>query len=182
MVIEMKVAKIKSKKTTKNIETKEEYSIKNMFKIVLIILIVFGVFYFITTLLIDRRKVEDSNSQAVIDSSKITLSQILNRVDEEYYVIATRKSLYESSYVETNYIQLYNNYINKYKQKENAYPVYYVDLDNALNKKYIGEEMNITNEISELVLNDEVLFKIKSGKIEKTYIGKEEILDKLSRL
>ena len=29
---------------------------------------------------------------------------------------------------------------------------------------------------------NEVLFKIKSAKIEKTYVGNEEILDKLSRL
>ena len=31
-------------------------------------------------------------------------------------------------------------------------------------------------------LNDDVLFRIKDGKISKTYIGKDKIIDKLSTL
>jgi hypothetical protein len=101
----------------------------------------------------------------------------LNRKETEYYVIATKPSLYES-----NYISLYNNYINKYKQKEDSYSFYYVDLDNALNKNYMSGDLSITSDISKLQLNDEVLFKIKDGIIEKYYVGKDKILDKLSKM
>lgn len=179
----MKVAKIKKQAQKENINSVETYSLKSMIKILISLLVIFGIFYFITVLLIDNRKEEDSNSSpAVIDSSKITLSQLLNRKEEEYYVIATQESLYESSYIETNYIEFYNNYINSYKQEENSIAFYYVDLDSALNKKFLGEELNITNNIQELKLNDEILFKIVDGKIENYYVGKDEILDKLSEL
>lgn len=183
MVIGMKVAKIRKKEKTTEAEQQESYSIKSMIKILIILLAIFGIFYLVTTILVKDRGVNDSdNLTSVIDSSKITLSQLLNRSEEEYYVIATKSSLYESSYIETNYIEFYNNYINQYKQNEDSLPFYYVDLDSALNKNYFGDELNITDEISKLKLNDEVLFKINNGKIQKTYIGKEDILDKLSRL
>lgn len=178
----MKIAKIRKKEEKKKESVTEEYSLKGMMKILVILLIIFGVFYFITTLLVKTSEDENDNSNVVVDSSKITVSQLLNRNDEEYYVIATKKSLYESSYVKTDYIEIYNNYINQYKQEENSLSFYYIDLDDALNKKYLSDKLNITNEISEIKLNDEILFKIKNGKIEKTYVGKDKIMDKLSRL
>ena len=182
MVIEMKVAKIKKKESKEVVSVEEQYSLKGMLKIIIILLVIFGIFYFITTLLIKDKNNNENNSVAVIDTSKITLSQLLNRKEDEYYVIAVKSSLYESSYLDTDYISFYNEYINSYKQKEEALSFYYIDLDDALNKKYFGTELNITEDISSLMLNDEVLFKINNGKIEKTYVGKDKILDKLSRL
>ena len=180
--MEMKVAKVRKKTNETKLEHEETYSIKSLIKILIVLVIVFGAFYFITTLLVKNRGREDEKHISVIDSSKIILSQLLNRNEEEYYVLATKASLYQSSYVETDYIEFYNNYINKYAQEEDALTFYYVDLDSALNKKYYDEELNITEDFSKLKLNDEVLFKIKEGKIEKTYVGKDNILDKLSRL
>lgn len=182
MVIEMKVARIKKKESKEAVSVEEGYTLKGMLKIVIILLVIFGIFYFITTLLVKVNKNDDNNSVEVIDSTKITLNQLLNRLEEEYYVIATKSSLYESSYLNTDYTSIYKEYINTYKQKDDSLSFYYVDLDNALNKSYFGNELNITDNISELKLNDEVLFKINNGKIEKTYIGKDKILDKLSRL
>lgn len=178
----MKVAKIKKESKKDQLIQEETYSIKNLIKILIILLLIFGVFYFITTLFVKEKNVNDGNSTGVIDNSKITLSQILSQKENEYYVIATKKSLYDSSYIKTNYIGLYNEYINKYKQKEDSLAFYFVDLDNALNKKYLSDKLNIVDEISELKINDEVLFKIKNKKIEKSYVGKDKIIDKLSRL
>ena len=70
----------------------------------------------------------------------------------------------------------------KYKSKEKTLPFYYINLDDALNKKYIGEKMSVSDDITKLQLNDEVLFKIKNGKIEKKCVGKDAIIDKLSKL
>ena len=182
MVIEMKVAKIKKKELKEAVNNVEEYSLAKMGKIIGILLVLFVAFYFITVVVVKNRGQEETNNPVVVDSSKITLSQLLNRKEDEYYVIATKSSLYGNSYVSTDYADFYNTYINKYKQKEEALPFYYVDLDSALNKNYFGEELNITDDISKLKLNDEVLFKVKNKKIEKTYVGKDKILDKLSRL
>ena len=161
----MKVAKIKKSSVKEQPVLEETYSIKSMIIILIILLLIFAGFYFVTTFLVKDRKIEGDNSTAVIDTSKITLSQLLSQKDKEYYVIATKKSLYDSSYIETNYIGLYDEYINKYSQEEESLKFYYVDLDDALNKKYLSTELNITNEVSELKLNDEVLFKIKNNKI-----------------
>ena len=177
----MKKARIKNQVKKQEIKPTEEYTLKGMLKISIIVLLVFGIFYFITTLLI-KPAVDENDGNIVFDSSKITLSQLLTRKQNEYYVIATKKSLYESSYIETNYIEMYNNYINEYKQQEDSLEFYYIDLDDSLNKQYISDELNITDEISNLKVNNEVLFKIKDGKIEKTYVGKEKIIDKLSRI
>ena len=145
----MKVAKIRKKAEIKKETMGETYSVNNMVKILVILLLIFGIFYGITILLVKNNKQEDNNPVSVIDSTKITLSQLLNRSEDEYYVIATKASLYESAYVETNYIEFYNNYINQYKQEEESLKFYYVDLDSALNKKYYTDELTITNELSE---------------------------------
>ena len=84
----MKIAKIKKQPQKEIANSVETYSFKSMIKILISLLVIFGIFYFITILLIDNRKLEDvGSSPAVIDSSKITLSQLLNRKEDEYYVI-----------------------------------------------------------------------------------------------
>lgn len=178
----MKVAKIRKSSQKEQQIQEETYSIKGMIKILIILLLIFGIFYFITTIFVKEKNISEENSTTVIDNSKIILNQILLQKEREYYVIATKKSLYDSSYIQTDYIRLYNEYINKYSQEEGSLKFYYVDLDDALNKKYFSDKLNIVNEISKLEINDEVLFKIKNKKIEKTYIGKDKIIDKLSRL
>ena len=82
-----------------------------MVKILLILSLIFVIFYVATIFLVKEPKINNEDSDVVIDSTKIILNQLLNRNEKEYYVIATKASLYESSYVETNYIQFYNNQI-----------------------------------------------------------------------
>jgi len=180
----MKVAKKKLQKKEEIKEVVESYTIKNMIAIVISICIVFAIFYVITTFVVkDNNKIQNnSNNVAVIDSTKIVLSQLLNRKEKEYYVIATKNNISDNSYIDSNYLSLYNNYINDYKAKENSIPFYYVNLDDALNKNYLSSELKITNEIKELRLNDEVLFKIKEGKIEESFVGSDNILKYLSSL
>ena len=178
----MKTARIRKKEVKEQKVEQQEYSLKSMAIILLIISIVFCLFYFLTTLLA-KPATNDEQTQSVIDNSKITMSQLLNRNQDEYYVLAIKESLYnKSGYIDTDYIKIYNSYINKYTQKDNSLNFYYIDLDNALNKNYFGEKLNITENLEKILLNDEVLFKIKKGKIEKTYIGKDKIIDKLSRI
>ena len=110
--------------------------------------------------------------------TKITLNNLLNRKSDEYYVLATK----QSENPQANYTQLYNNYINAYKTKENALPFYNVDLSDAINKNYLSNKLNITNEITELKLNDEILFRIKNGEIKEYFVGKTKILDALSKI
>lgn len=165
-------------KEEKQIE-KDTYSLKNLLSITIIIVVILVVFYFITTLVVDPVEENNINNTITeIDSTKITLNNLLNRKESEYYVLATK----ESNNSQVNYIMLYNNYINEYTKGDKALTFYSVNLNDALNKNYIGEKLNISNEISEIKLNDEVLFEIKDGKIEKYFVGSKDILQVLSNL
>lgn len=179
----MKKAKlIKNNNQNRQLES-NPYSIKNLFIIVLIISVVFSLFYLITYLLVKPvQNSNESNEITEFDSTKITLSHLLDRNENEYFVLVTKESLYDGYNSKINYSELYNNYISNYKATENSLQFYYVDLDDALNKNYISEDLNISNNINQIKLNNEVLFKIKNKKIEEYYVGNSDILKVLKEL
>ena len=180
----MKKAKIvKTTKKKEKVSEQESYSLKNLIRIIIILLVILSVFYFITTLVIEPVEQGKSNTQQTeVDATKITLNNILDRSEKEYYVLATMESLYDNINSEIKYLELYNNYITEYSSLENALPFYNVDLDDALNKNYIGDKLYISNDISEIKLNDEVLFKIKNKQIDEYFVGSKDILEVLSDL
>ena len=181
----MKKAKIvtKAKKEDKK-EITESYSLKDLLKIVLTLLIVFAVFYFITVLVVkpNNNNSGHDNSNVQIDSSKITISNLLNRSESEYYVLATKASLYEGISSKMNYSEIYNKYISDYKSKDDSSKFYEVDLDDAFNKRYLSDDLNISDDLEEMQINDEVLFKISNHKIEAYYVGSDSIIKALSSL
>ena len=180
----MKKAKLikTNKKEQKTVE-QDTYSLKNLIRIIIVLVVILGIFYLITTLVVDPVKKDNANNSATqIDSTKITLNNLLNRKEEEYYVLATKESLYDSANSKIDYSGLYNNYIKEYTSLEDALTFYNVDLDDALNKNYISDELNITDDLSKIKLNDEVLFKIENGEIEEYFVGSKDILEELSDL
>ena len=84
----MKKAKLikTDKKEEKQIE-KDTYSLKSLLSIIEIITIILGIFYFITTLVVHPvEENEVNNAITEIDSTKITLNNLLNRKESEYYI------------------------------------------------------------------------------------------------
>lgn len=178
----MRKAKIKNSNKDKKVEIeKEEFSLKKMALVIIILMLIFVSFYFITTLVVKPVEETENISSTQIDSSKITLNHLLDRKEKEYYVLATKKSVYSSN-KDVNYVEIYNKYINDYSKNDYALPIYIVELENALNKNFVGEELKITEDLNQLKLNDEVLFEIKDGKINKYYVSNSEIVKKLSSL
>ncbi len=177
----MKKAKIKNKVQKQKVEINETYSFKTMIITIIILIIVFLLFYLITTLVVkpnsDNKEYNDSMTE--IDDTKITLNHLLDRNKEEYYVLATMKSMYPS---DVNYNEIYDKYITDYSSKENALDFYKIDLDDALNKNYVGNDLNITESLENMKLNNEILFKIKNGKIDSYYVGNSKIINVLSSL
>lgn len=180
----MKAARIRKNNKKENVETIEQgYSVKTMLLLTLILAIVFIIFYFITTLVVKPVEQIENKPITELDLSKITVNNIFNRSEEEYYVLATQKSLYsKSNYSSINYEDIYNKYINDYSSKEESLPFYTVDLDDAFNKAYVGTDLNVTENLDDLMLNNEVLFKISDGKISKYYVGNTEIVKALKKL
>lgn len=176
----MKKAKlIKNNKKQETQIEKDSYSLKSFLLIILVLVIILGIFYFITTLVAKPvNPVDTNNGITIIDETKITLSNLLNRKEKEYYVLATK----QNNNTQANYQTLYNNYINEYKKQEDALTFYNINLDDALNKSYISDKLNISNDLSELKVNDDILFKIKDNKIEEYFAGSKNILKELSTL
>lgn len=175
----MKKAKLVKNNKKQEIIEKDSYSLKSFLLIILVLVIILGIFYFITTLVVKPvNPTDNDNGVTIIDETKITLNNLLNRKEKEYYVLATK----QNNNKEANYQTLYNNYINEYKKQENALTFYNINLDDALNKGYISDKLNISNDLSELKVNDDILFKIKDNKIEEYFAGSKNILNQLSTL
>ena len=182
----MKKAKIA--KTAKKQEIIEnEYSIKQMVIITVSLVAIFGIFYFITSLIVHPTKelesiIDNKDDNYDFKFTEILFNHLLDREEKEYYVIAAKNSESIKINNDANYKVVYDKYIEDYSDKEDALTFYGIDLDDTLNKAYINEELNITNDLSKLKINDDVLFKIKEGKIEKYFVGNKAILEELNKL
>jgi len=103
------------------------------------------------------------------------------RKEDEYFVLATEKN--ESVYQDVDYSEIYASHIKNYNNFGiTIHNFYYVDLNDALNKNYIGDKVNITDDLEKLKVNDDVLFKIKNKKIEASYVGNKKIIEALTNL
>lgn len=170
--------KIKQKRIKEQPVTLDDnYQAKNMFIIIIIIVVLLVPLYFITTLVIDNNKKEDEvveKTPVTIQTEKILVGQLLNRPNELYYVIAYKK--------DNKMVTLFNNYINDYKKNEDHLEFYKIDLDDGLNKGYIGDDTNITENLKDLKLSDTTLFKIVNGTIDSYYVGNENVIDALKEI
>lgn len=171
--------KIKQKKVKEQpVTLNDNYQAKNMFIIIIVIVVLLVPLYFITTLVLDNNKQEQqqtSNNKPVeIQSEKILVGQLLNRLDSSYYVIAYKK--------DNKMATLFNQYITDYKKKEEHLNFYKIDLDEGLNKNYISDETNITDDLKNLKISDTVLFKIVDGKIDNYYVGNNDVIDALKEI
>lgn len=170
--------KIKQKKIKQQPVTIEEnYPAKNMFIIIIIILLLLVPLYFITKLVINNDKeveTQEESTPVKIQTEKILVGQLLNRNKPSYYVIAYKK--------DNKMINLFNQYISDYKNKEEHLEFYKIDLDDGLNKGYISDTTNITDELKDLKISDTTLFKIIDGKIDSYYIGNTDVVNALKEI
>lgn len=152
----------------------ESFKIKNVIIILLIIMIVFVSFYFITKYVLEHKKDDTPAIESVIDREKIIFGQMFNRSDSEYYVIA-----YDSSEKSKD---IYNKYIDKYSSKEGSIKVYEIDLKDDFNKSYIANKSNIVSDVDELKVSGDTLFKIKDKNIVEYKEGSNDISSYLKEI
>lgn len=152
----------------------ESFKIKNVIIILLIIMIVFVSFYFITKYVLEHKKDDTPAVESVIDREKIIFGQMFNRSDSEYYVIA-----YDSSEKSKD---IYNKYIDKYSSKEGSIKVYEIDLKDDFNKSYIANKSNIVSDVDELKVSGDTLFKIKDKNIVEYKEGSNDISSYLKEI
>ncbi|MCI8394565.1 MAG: hypothetical protein HFH86_03680 [Bacilli bacterium] len=151
---------------------------QEMLHFVIVLLIIVGivlVVYFASKVFVmDKSLFQVAYQDGKINSERAIVGTIFNRPNKEYYVLLYPESISKAVY----YSSLSTNYTSK---QENALPLYHVDLDNELNKKYYvgsdGESNPKAKNVSELKFKTLTLIKIKNGKIDK-YLEKEEDIQK----
>ncbi len=104
---------------------------------------------------------------AEIQTEKITCGSILNRKDEEYFVLAYDMKADNAS-LYTSLTEAYNNATKKIS-------LYKVDLGNSRNQICQGDTLSITNDVKNLKLTNPTLLKVKNGKIVATINNYDEI-------
>lgn len=167
--------KIKKKISKKEpVMTNDSYQFKSFIIIVVVLLVLSVMLYLITNLVIKEEKTEKQTEEETtveIQQEKILMGQLLNRPEDEYYVLAYIK--------DDQFMQLYETYLNKIKSGDDGVAVYKVDLNEGLNKKYVQDDTNINDDLNDLSVSDTVLFKISDKKIDSYYVGHDEIIEYL---
>ena len=172
-----KIKKVEEKKVIVD-NYEDEFSFKKFIGIIIIILVVLGIFYFITTLTAKKQESNvERNVNSVIDTDMATIGTMLSKSESDYYVLAYRN---ESG--KKNNIDVYNMYIKDIKSSNDSFKIYKVNLSDAMNKAYISNENNITDNIEEFKLSDEALIHVVNNSISESFIGISDISKKLSDL
>lgn len=147
-----------------------DFEMGNLFKIILTILVVFGLFYVLTYYIQKNKKTESNSNDAkntitTIQYDEILMGEILNQSENEYYVLIVKND---------DYTKTYKEYINKYS---NGNKFYYSLIDNGMNNRYLSDTSNLNVEnIDELKVVGTSLVKIKSGKIIESYDGNSSVM------
>ncbi len=141
--------------------TEEQKEIQKFIIIIIVLVLVIGAIYFLTDKFVEQGN-SNNTTTGEINYDKATIGTLLNRPYDEYYAM-----IYSSNSTEASY---YNSIKNNYSSKDDGLKIYYIDLDNELNKKYY----NVNNDnksnpsaksIDEINLGDITLIKVKNGEI-----------------
>ena len=134
----------------------ETVEITTFLKLLMIILIFFGAVFIITSKFIVNKT---ATTQPETSYNEIIGSAILKQNESEYYVL-----LYNSKGDLKDY---YSDLRDKYLSSNKGVKLYFVDLNNALNSKFITTDKSILDvtDITKLKVNDGTLLKVKNNKI-----------------
>lgn len=174
-----------NKKNSKRIkmdkyETEEQIELKQFIKILIILIIlVVGVYFltriFVTKDLFNKKEETKEAIEGSINYSTTLIGNMFNKPDKEYYVL-----MYNTDDIEAAY---YSGFISNYSQNENALKIYFANLNNELNKKYVTEnsdEVNInTTKFEEFKVGKIALIKVANGKISKAITDTDDIAKEL---
>lgn len=152
----------RERKRVKNtVVVDDELKIESFIKIVVALVIILLVFAGITKFATRDKK---ENVETNIQYTKIIAGSILNRSEEDYYVLVEAK--------DDENISTYESLIDTYTKKADSKRVYIVDLSDPFNSNYIGEENKINFEnINETKFSETVLLHVVNNKITSTKFG-----------
>jgi len=173
-VIDMKNKKQKRNMYKTNTNTEFEY-MKGI-KVAIGVILILGLTWFATAALtgeIDFSKEEEVKEEVSIQYDEITVGQLFNRVEDEYYVL-----LFNFTDV---FAEHYLSLIDSYKTNEDSLAFYIVDLEKKVNEEYVLKEgeglTDKPNSLSKFKAVNPTIVKIKNHKVVERISEREKVLD-----
>ena len=116
----------------------------------------------ITINTISNKKENNNTSEVTFNYDEATIGTMFNRPYDEYYAF-----IYDST---DDNSAVYNNIVKTYRAKDNAKKIYFIDLNDGLNKIAVSDTTN-KNPVSseEVKVNGSALYLIKNGKVISAY-------------
>lgn len=169
----------------KSVLADDSNEVLNFIKILVVIVLLVGIVWLIAAVVNKEFKDEEDDSEteetATIQNDKILASSIFEKSDKTYYVFAYNAD--EDNSYATYYSVLFSEY--DYIEDEEKIPMYWVDLNDPLNKDVVAETVEDENtkpqKYADLSIYSPALIRVKDGKLDKYYDG-DYAIDKLTRL
>ena len=149
-------------KKSKNIVANDDVKIGSFIKIIIGILVVL-VCFTLMTMFLTRDKSKKTNDSNEIQYTEIMAGSILNRPENQYYVLIAKKDSFAT----------FDESLNKYKEKESHLRVYKVDLDDVFNSDYVSEYTMIGDDMTNTKFAETTLLYIENGSISDYKIGND---------
>lgn len=153
--------------------TEEQKEVFKFFKILFGLVVIIGLLYLFTVKFVNKENnYKRTNNSGKVQYESIYLGTLLNKADNEYYVL-----IVDNSDISNN---LYISRVSEYKSKISHLPVFTADLSNELNKSFISKESSYNKDnMDNFKVSGTTLVKVKDGKIQKFIENKDSILSEL---
>ena len=170
-----KIKNVETKSIIKEEEYSEEFSIGKFVSIIIVILLVLGIFYFITSKVAKKKDVDTkTTTNSVINTEMVTIGNMLSKKETDYYVL-----IYYKENTKKSSSQIYEMYMKDIKSNDNSIKFYIANLNDAMNKSYISDVDNITDNLKEFKVSEDTLIHIVNNKISESFIGSNKVASKL---
>lgn len=169
MATKKQLKKLQEKKKIKP-EVNDTNELQRLIKIIIVILLVCGVFYFLNYLIENKSK-KPVEEEVTIQYTEVLMADLYKQSGSSYYVLVRKE--------EDAYVDLYKSYFNYYK---GGLKLYTANLDDAFNGTFKAEKTNISSDLTKLQLSETTLLLIKDKKIQASYVGKDKIQTYLKNL
>ena len=141
-----------------------------------VILVIFALFYLLTVFITNnhKEKTDDNKDTSTFNYSNIVIGRSFDMKDEDYIVLYYDKNDEEVS-------SKMQSLVSSYKNKSDHYPIYTVNMGDAINKNKKSDTSNPNaKNIDELAIADSTLIHFSNGSIIDYVEGSDEISSYLS--
>lgn len=144
--------------------SEETNEIRRFIIILLSLIVIIVLVYVVTNVFVKKsdNSGEYQSQAGEVDYNIVSVGTMLNRSNEEYYVLVYDHNATTSA--------LYATYGGLYTNKTDAKKLYYLDLSNEINKAYVATDGNTNPDaksIDEFKFGEITLLRIKKGKVVK---------------